>query len=284
MPKGRLARRVLSAGLLPASALYNVLRPGVRVLMYHRVCRLPEYDQLTVSPMRFRRQMEVLASRYRVVSLRQGIEQLAAGSSEPAVAITFDDGYRDNLLNALPVLSELGLPATIFVTAAFAAQESSHPRYSGCVDRLHLNWSEIRTLSTQPGIEIGSHTCTHPFLSRLAEGAAQQEMAQSRVRIESELRMPVELFCYPSGDAGAREMGMAKSCGYIAAVTVAPGVNRPGQSPFALRRTEVTDRDDEAEFAMKLHGAFDPIHHVLHWRRQRRFLRESFAELQEAGP
>ena len=69
----------------------------------------------------------------------------------------------------------------------------------------------------------------------------------------------------------ARESRLAREAGYRAAVTVAPGANRPGSDLWALRRTEITDRDEPRELSMKLAGAFDPIHAVLHWKRRRAF-------------
>jgi peptidoglycan/xylan/chitin deacetylase (PgdA/CDA1 family) len=189
--------------------------------------------------------------------------------------LTFDDGYRDNLVHALPVLREFGLPATIFVTTAFCSQEQRHPRYPQTCERLHLDWSEVRSLSREPGITIGSHTCTHPFLSRIGDDAAAREIAGSRSRIEAEIGAAVSLFCYPSGDMGSREEALARAAGYRAAVSVAPGLNRHGCSPYALRRTEVTERDGDIEFAMKLQGSFDPMHALLHWRRKRMFSREA---------
>ena len=270
-----ILRRIAAAGCLPGGMVDSFLRPGVRILMYHRVCPHSDHDQLAVSPMRFRRQIELLARRHRVISLRAAADQLSEPAGTAAVALTFDDGYHDNLVHALPVLREFRLPATIFVTTAFCSQERRHFRYRESTGRVHLDWSEVRELSREPGITIGSHTCTHPFLSRLDYADAAREIADSRWIIESELGAPVDLFCYPSGDMGCREETLAREAGYRAAVTVAPGLNRPGQSPYALRRTEVTDRDGDTEFAMKLQGAFDPLHALLHWRRKRHFNRDA---------
>jgi hypothetical protein len=81
----------------------------------------------------------------------------------------------------------------------------------------------------------------------------------------------VDFFCYPSGDFGDREVALVRAAGYRAAVSVAPGVNRSGTSPFALRRTEVTDRDERVDLDAKLTGAYDLAHGWLHLRRRREF-------------
>jgi peptidoglycan/xylan/chitin deacetylase (PgdA/CDA1 family) len=251
---------------------YHLLRPGLRILMYHRVDRSPAYDQLTVSPERFEEQIAYLAQHCRVISLAQAVTELTAGSAtRPGVVVTFDDGYRDNLLHALPVLRRYALPATIFVTTRFCDQTLSHPRYGAESAGLHLTWDEVRALAREPGISIGSHTVTHPFLSRIEQSAAVSEISGSREIISRHLGVPADFFCYPSGDLTRREKQLVAAGGYRAAVSVAPGVNRSGADLYALRRTEVTDRDGARELALKLAGAYDPIHWVLHRRRERQF-------------
>ncbi|WP_449369710.1 polysaccharide deacetylase family protein [Thiomonas sp.] len=268
-------RRLLATALLPYAKLRNTLSPGLRVLMYHRVADLPTYDQLTVSPARFAQQMQEL-SRHDVVSLEAGLRAIQAGPlRQPLFAVTFDDGYLDNLNEALPILQRYRIPATIFVTTQFCDQALSHPRYgSQPAERLHLNWDEVGTLAQSPGITIGSHTRSHPYLPTVSDALAQQEITASRAEIAAHLNKPVEYFCYPSGDLSPRELQLVRQAGYAAAVSVAPGVNRHGVDVFQLKRTEITDRDDLSQFRLKIAGAFDPIHHLLHARRTRRFARK----------
>ena len=242
--------------------------------MYHRVSPARNYDQLTVTPERFEEQMAYLAGRWRVISLAQAVTELANDNRiEPSVAITFDDGYRDNLTQALPVLRKYQIPATIFVTARFCDQSMRHPRYPAEQGRLHLDWSEVRELARAPGITIGSHTLTHPYLTRLTEPQARAEIFDSRHAIAGQTGVQVEFFCYPSGDVTAIEASLVEAAGYRAAVSVAPGANRHGTPRYLLRRTEITDRDGEYELALKLAGAYDPIHMWLHSRRERKFAR-----------
>ncbi|BAU47919.1 polysaccharide deacetylase [Sulfurifustis variabilis] len=265
-------RRVVPRLLLPATAVYQRWRPGIRILMYHRVVRGLPQDQLTVSPERFEEQMAVLARTRRVMSLADAALALGSGERQAgAVVVTFDDGYRDNLTVALPILEKYRIPATIFVTTDFCDQVSSHPRYGERAAGLHLNWDEVRELLRSPLISIGSHTVSHPYLQRLDPEAARREIGESRRRIEARIGRPVEFFCYPSGDFGEREMRYVQEAGYRAAVSVAPGLNRRATPRYALRRTEVTDRDGARELRAKLHGAFDPLHALLHARRRREF-------------
>jgi peptidoglycan/xylan/chitin deacetylase (PgdA/CDA1 family) len=271
-------RTSLARAVRPFTRALERRVPRLRILMYHRVARLPAPDQLNVTPERFERQIAWLAAHRRVVGLPAAVAEIAgAGTLADSVVVTFDDGYLDNLENALPVLQRHGIPATIFVTSAFCGQSRRHPRYPDEAGRLHLDWEEVRRLAALPGVTIGSHTRTHPYLSRLGESDAWDEIDASRREIEDRIGTPVEHFCYPSGDVTAREIRLVKQAGYASAVTVAPGGNAAGCDTYALRRTEVTDRDEPAELALKLDGAFDPFHQILHWRRRRRFARAASA-------
>ncbi len=268
-------RSLVAAICRPATRASERARPGLRVLMYHRVARVDGFDQLTVSPERFDAQMRALAASRRVVGLVDGLRAVRAGAlDQPMVAVTFDDGYLDNLVEAAPILLRHGVAATVFVSTGFCEQTMVHPRYAAYArSRLHLDWDEVAELASLPGIEIGSHTDTHPYLPRLPDARAREEIAGSRDRIARRLGRDVRAFCYPSGDVGAREARLALDAGYEFAVTVSPGVNRRGFDPMLVRRTEITQRDDAEAFALKLDGAFDPLHRLLHVRRQWRFER-----------
>jgi peptidoglycan/xylan/chitin deacetylase (PgdA/CDA1 family) len=91
------------------------------ILMYHSISRgRPDPWDLCVDPARFAEQLQLLRDRFRVVSLRALGEALAARRPmSRGVVISFDDGYRDNLLTAKPLLEQEGLPATVFVTTSY---------------------------------------------------------------------------------------------------------------------------------------------------------------------
>ncbi len=91
----------------------NLIDCPIIILIYHRVTDLSsDPEKLAVSPGNFRRQMEFLKQHFQIVRF----EEDWSDRKEPAVVITFDDGYADNVLEALPVLEEVGVPATIFVS------------------------------------------------------------------------------------------------------------------------------------------------------------------------
>jgi len=263
--------------IYPFSYIEQALMPGIRVLMYHRVSDSLNYDQLTVSPKLFDTQMEYLSKNYNVISIDAAVGSLFTDkSNNNSVVITFDDGYLDNLENALPILNKYNLAATIYVTTDFCEQVKSHSRYKGEHKRLHLDWDEVRKLNDQDNITIGSHTLSHPYLSRINDSESEREIKKSKEIIESELDSTITHFCYPAGDYGQREIDYIKQAGYESAVTVSPGKNRNTISPFEINRTEVTQKDAEKDLNLKLHGAFDLMHKILHRKRKIEFNKMSY--------
>ena len=262
-------RKMLSRILAPFTSVYFYIWPGMRFLMYHRVADLHEYDQLAVTPEHFQAHIAHLAKYYNVISFSDAVAKLAvANASTKDVVVTFDDGYLDNLANAMPVLRAFHIPATIFITTKFCDQDMYHPRYQQSKERLHLTWEEVRALSTESLITIGSHTITHPFLSRMSDRDVQREIIGSKRIIEDKIGAEIQYFCYPSGDFTLREQQHVQQAGYKAAVSVTPGVNRDLHNPFHLRRTEMNDKDDEHDLRLKLNGSFDLFHYYLHWKRK----------------
>lgn len=93
--------------------LFNLIDPPVVILIYHRVTTLPsDPQQLAVSPANFRAQMWYLKQNLPILRFEEDWSSIR----RPAVVITFDDGYADNALEALPILEDIGVPATFFVS------------------------------------------------------------------------------------------------------------------------------------------------------------------------
>lgn len=108
-----LARHVVGLVRRTRNRLLNLVDPAVYVLIYHRVTTLPEDpQQLAVSPENFRAQMRFLKSHFPILRFDEDWSR----NKTPSIVVTFDDGYRDNLTEALPILEAEGVPATFFVS------------------------------------------------------------------------------------------------------------------------------------------------------------------------
>lgn len=172
-----------------------------------------------------------------------------------SVVLTFDDGYLSLYQFARPLLTRLGFVATLFLTTnpvglASYDKESSfkaagYPTY----DR-PLNWAELAEMA-EAGWSIESHSCSHPFLSKLDPDRLLDELAKSRQQIEQHLSNPVHFLAYPYGDYSQRVLAGVKKAGYKAAFTVHDG-KVSGEDRFRLRRIEINNGDQLADFCNKV--------------------------------
>jgi hypothetical protein len=193
---------------------------------------------ISTAPRLFARQMEWLASSgIRVVPLAS-VREIAG-----AVAVTFDDGYRNFISHAWPVLRQYGFPATIFVVSGYCGRTNEWSSQGRWFPRLPLmDWEELRELSRER-IEIGAHSVNHDNLSRLEPRRAVAELRGSRASIEDEIGTPVRAFAYPYGASTPEVRELARRefafcCGTRLAFTDRDSdpANLPRLDVFYLRR------------------------------------------------
>jgi peptidoglycan/xylan/chitin deacetylase (PgdA/CDA1 family) len=209
----------------------------VAVLMYHSL------DQrqcvLSTRPAAFAEHMRILHRQSRrVVSLEEVAARLADRSLlAEAVAITFDDGFRNVYQHALPILLQYRFQATVFLVTDYCGRTNSWPGQPSAISpRPLLRWSEIQEMSTA-GISFGSHAVTHPDLRRLPSRVAAAEMLASKQRIEDAVGRPVVSFAYPYGayDPAVKYLAAAH---FRVACSTRLGFVRPWSDPFALERVD----------------------------------------------
>jgi peptidoglycan/xylan/chitin deacetylase (PgdA/CDA1 family) len=230
---------------------------GLRVLFYHRVA--DDRDELAVKPAAFAEQMDYLASEaYRAVDVLTAIDLLDSG--EPlarTVALTFDDGFLDVAEHALPILSERGFRATVFIAPSVTDGRTSFSWYGEREQPPVMTWEDILELDRDGTLRFEAHSLTHPNLPALGEAEAKEEIAGAKRELENRLGRLVCAFSYPSGLYGAREAKLAADAGYRIALTCEPGVNKRSTNRFALRRRQVDARDSLLDFRAKLGGGHD---------------------------
>jgi peptidoglycan/xylan/chitin deacetylase (PgdA/CDA1 family) len=142
--------------------------------------------------------------------------------------LTFDDGYRDVLWHAAPVLARLHMPATEYVITGRV----------GGPDPSFLTWQELRRLE-HFGFEIGSHTVHHLKLPSLTDGQALAELEGSRRALERHLGHPVQWFSYPVGAETPHAAALVEQAGYVLAVGTQPGFVQHASAPLDLHRDEI---------------------------------------------
>jgi peptidoglycan/xylan/chitin deacetylase (PgdA/CDA1 family) len=209
------------------------MRNQATILMYHAIGSYPAY-RWSVTLDQFEQQMAYLAkSDCKVISFAELIRRLTC--KEPlreAIVLTFDDGYRDNLYTALPVLEQYKFPAIIFVSPGLEGQTNPEG-----VERLSTD--ELRELAASPLITIGSHATTHPKLATLPETAGRKEVRTSREMLTEQIGEAPQFFSYPHGSVNSEVAQWVQEAGFLAGVTTRVANVRPHTSPFLLPRHAV---------------------------------------------
>jgi peptidoglycan/xylan/chitin deacetylase (PgdA/CDA1 family) len=238
----------------------------LRVLMYHKVNDV-DGNSVTVPVSLFDEQMGQLHDfGYTPVSLDRVIDHYVDRVPLPpgAVLITFDDGYRDNLKNAVPILQRYGYPAVLFVPIGYLGgrrplPHDEHLAVRGIVNPT-LDWSELAELE-RAGVRIESHGIGHKPLADLEVDEAAREITLSKLRLEEVLGRPVRAFAYVKGsEAHYRlvHLSLLRQAGYDIAFTSISGANGPGTDPLQLHRYNVEPYPLRT-FELVLSGACDLI-------------------------
>jgi len=239
--------------------------PRIPILMYHSIREGMEgshpYYQTITSPRVFAQHMKFLHENgYRAMSWAEVRQKAPGGASQKAVVITFDDGYADFYRSALPILTEHNFSATVFVITGLLKAQRMSFKGTEC-----LTLSEVRELHSL-GINIGSHTVTHPKLKLLPQDEVENELSGSKQALEDALGAPVKSFAYPFAfpetDRAfvSRLAGLLDKCGYENGVTTILGTAHPGANRWFLPRLPVNSWDDLRVFRAKLEGAYDWLH------------------------
>ena len=225
------------------------------VLMYHAIGAEGEPASAYVLPeRRFRRQMAWLTWRgYRVLSLSDIVRARREHRLPPgrSVVLTFDDGYRDNLELACPILRRRHFPATIFMVTDAAGGANTWDRDGALAGRPLLSWAEARAVQSS-GVEFGAHTRRHPPLTTVPPERLADEIVGSRLDLERALERPVAAFAYPHGRYDEATLAVTRAGGFLGACCSEGGVNDPAVDPYLVRRVEIRGDDSFVQFLLAL--------------------------------
>jgi peptidoglycan/xylan/chitin deacetylase (PgdA/CDA1 family) len=244
-------RRVLARTISETVSGVSWLCPpseGLRVLMYHAIGTPALGDTLgifSLRPQRFRQHMALLQGwqQGQVVNF-DSAALIGAGCR---VAITFDDGYLDNLEVAAPILCELRLPFTVFVTSEFVRHGKAG----------FLSPDALRNLAALPGAQVGAHGANHVALTQCDDVTLRNELISSRHYLEDVLGREVLTLAYPYGAVDRRVRDAALAAGYQLGACSLAGINPSKRDSLMLARTEIVAFDSGRVFAQKLRGDWD---------------------------
>jgi len=223
--------------------------------MYHSISE-GNHDRLTVAPQRFAAEMRMLAEQeFKVVSLAEACRRLASTEDlARTIVLTFDDGHRDFLTTAAPVLLQHGFSATLFVVTGRLGDTAG--RKQAQKTRALLNRDELCKLKSE-GFQLGSHTVTHADLRSLDDAMLERELRDSRSAI-AEMGETFIPFAYPGGTFTQRERDAVKRAGYDCGVIVGGRWgNGPETDRFLLKREPMLASDSLDWFKKRVNGFYE---------------------------
>ena len=233
---------------------------NIPILMYHQIDVPPPSGTplrgLVVSPGSFARQMGLLKLLgYQGLSLRDLEPYLKGEKHGKVVGISFDDGYQNNLHNALPILQKNRFTATCYAVSSMLGGTNSWD--SGLVAEKPLMTKHDWRLWISSGMDVGSHTRTHADLTQLTTDEAFDQIANSKKELQDVLGFDVRHFCYPYGRFDQTHREMVQQAGYVTATTTRRGRVHSGSNLMTLRRVLVAQATHLVHFGMKLFTTYE---------------------------
>jgi peptidoglycan/xylan/chitin deacetylase (PgdA/CDA1 family) len=241
--------------------------PDTIILCYHALS--PSWEaKLSITPERFERQLGLLMERgYRGACFTEAI---SSPPHERTLAITFDDAYRSVIEIARPILERLELPATVFVPTDYVGEQGvlQWPGIDQWLDSpsapelTPMSWDQLESLEAA-GWEIGSHSGSHPHLTRLDDAALEDELERSKAACDEHLSKPCVALAYPYGDVNARVVAAAACAGYKSGAALPQRLARKGVLEWP--RIGVYRGDGDLRFRLKVSPAMRRLRESPFW-------------------
>lgn len=232
----------------------------IPILMYHQIDEPPARGTplrgLIVAPSSFAWQMRMLRLMgYKGLSMRDLEPYLKGEAQGKVVGITFDDGYQNNVRNALPILQKNGFTGTCYGVSSLIGGTNIWDL--GKVAEKPLMTLKDWLLWRDAGMDIGSHTRTHAKLTELSSDQALEQITQSKAELEQVTGCEVRHFCYPYGWYATEHQRMVFEAGYASATTTHRGRVEVGADPYTLRRILVARATNPLQFYMKIATTYE---------------------------
>ena len=211
---------------------------SIPILTYHSIDS--HGSVISTAPDVFRRQMKRMSEMgLQGISLKTLSESFNGNNAVPenSVVLTFDDGFENFYTTAFPVLEQYGFHATVFLVTEFCGKTNDWENNpSNLPPSKLMSWSQVKELASR-GIEFGSHTLTHPDLTRISAAQAERELLVSKGAIEDATGRPVAAFAYPYGKFNKSVRQIAAQS-FSSACSTNLGKARADSDPFSLERID----------------------------------------------
>lgn len=246
------------------SSKFTLNARPIPILVYHQIALAPAkgspFRSLYVAPAAFARQMALLAKLgYTGLSMDALLPYLLGKKLGKVVGITFDDGYLNNLLNALPALSKHGFSSTCYAVSGLLGKTNLWDEALGIAQTPLMDESQIREW-VKAGQEVGSHTRQHVDLTATRESECRLEMTLGKTELEACVEKPVDHFCYPYGRYESTHVDLADELGYMTATTTQRSRCLSRTDLLLLPRVPVLRSTSLPVFWLKIATAYEDLH------------------------
>jgi peptidoglycan/xylan/chitin deacetylase (PgdA/CDA1 family) len=262
----------------------------IPILMYHALtpARTPAFARWTITSERFEGHLDYLhRSGYHAVTVGELTAIRSGQIPEPGhrlVALTFDDAYVDFHTTALPLLAKYRMTATLFVPAGYVGGYSEWMHLEGEANRPLLSWAALVEIAGC-GIEIGSHSHTHPELDRLSAEGLAAETIRPKALLEDKIGKPVNSFAYPFGRFNRPARDAVAVAGYSAGCTMLAWSATYRDHPLELPRVSIYQDTDTDSLAQRLAAHRNPLRRqLLRGERVLRKFQQTYARHETIDP
>jgi len=247
----RMIKKLSAAALAKAWSIGKSHQTGRKVILcFHSV--KPAANHSTIHPEAFAKILGWLSMHTDLMDLETLLDADRTGTPRPAVALTFDDGHKDNLSHALPIAQDHGATFTVYVTVGLLERDArARERFTALLrqktaDFEALSWDDAATLIGH-GCSIGSHTWDHPMLSHLSDEGIEFQLRESKDLIARRLNLSNIGMCYPYGKYGRnvdeRVVRATERAGYTYGLCVEHRGLGNNEDRFAIPRFIINDGD-----------------------------------------
>ncbi len=243
----RIIKLIISLLYLPFHKIFTINSPVHSIFYFHSV-----YEHNKES---FFDKINFIGKFSTPVNLN-GMTELK--KREKYFSLTFDDGFQNLLENVIPFLEKEKLPATIFIPTNYIGKvpewEFGNEIYDKDKSEFIMTEEQIKNLNKNL-FSIGSHTCSHPHLSKLEEKEIEKELRESKNILESIVGYEIEMLSFPHGDYSEKVIEIAEATGYKKMFTVIP--DNTTYNDKIIGRIFVSPNERKTELWLKLNGAYN---------------------------
>lgn len=266
----------LAALIIIVLFVHNNTAHYIPILMYHRIATVPG-DRNSLPVDKFSWQLQYLYEHgFHTITPKEMYAFYKTNIKLPSkpILLSFDDGYLDNFITALPLLEKYKMSAVVFPISNWVGRKNKWENF-GKAETTTMDWSQLNCW-LQKKQAIASHTENHPFLNNCPEAQLQKELVDSKRTLEEKLNRNVDFLCYPYGKFNEMTIAIAQSAGYKAAFAIFEGVDLKKVNLFALPRIPIPSHQSKWEFRLKVSRLFILFIALRKWERQFKRYRQKF--------